>query len=732
MQRATGRCVSVIVTACVLLALPVPADAAPKADFYIATNGDDSWSGRLATPNAARTDGPLASLGGARDAIRKMKKTSDLTRPVTVLLRRGTYRTLKPVEFLPIDSGSQDAPITYAAYLGEKPVISGGLPIKGWEKGENGIWTADVQLSRGHRWRFRQMWVNGKRCVPARTPNFGKALWSAGAAKPEGDEIKNPLFNFTHITYNAADSGIWNRLSESKDKGIFVAFHSFTSSRHNILSIDKQRRAVFSPNPCEKQGLQTRRYYVAYNRESLDAAGEWYLDMENWSVSYYPREDEDMTKAEVIVPSGRILLKATGDAALGKWVEYLRFEGLSFQYTDWIMGDDTMMDGHSAMEYDPTTTAVVYMTYARHCELTGCEIVHTGNWGLQFGEGCRRNKAEQCHLHDLGGGGVVMGENEKPEHDGQRAEHNVVHNCFIHHGGRVFHAAVGVWLGSSNYSTVSHNEISDFYWCGITASRAADIDEHTKSNVIEYNHIHHLAWNAQKDLGGIYTTGESPGTVIRNNVIHHISSIVRRGRGIYLDQGSADIVVENNLVYLVNDGAFHQNWGKNNTARNNIFVFADEYGVITGGGSWRGGGEKGVPYTFEGNIVCTRRGVPTQNVNKEVRSNRNLYWQQKDPEKLSKWLAGEKSRQREVDSIVADPLFVDAEHFDFRIDERSPAIREIGFKPFDPRQAGLVGDKKWTSLPGKTRRPKIKFWSQRSRELNVSSETDRWRAGFTP
>ncbi|MHC4693580.1 MAG: hypothetical protein ACYS67_12630 [Planctomycetota bacterium] len=116
-----------------------------------------------------------------------------------------------------------------------------------------------------------------------------------------------------------------------------------------------------------------------------------------------------MTKAEVIAPLGRTLLRLKGDAASDKWVEYLRFEGLSFQYTDWVMGDTAMMDGHSAMEYDPTTTAVVYMTYARRCEFTGCEIVHTGNWGLQFGEGCRMNKAEQCHLHDLGAGGVVKG-----------------------------------------------------------------------------------------------------------------------------------------------------------------------------------------------------------------------------------------------------------------------------------------------------------------------------------
>ena len=92
----------------------------------------------------------------------------------------------------------------------------------------------------------------------------------------------------------------------------------------------------------------------------------------------------------------------------------------------------------------------------------------------------------------------------------------------------------------------------------------------------------------------------------------------------------------------------------------------------------------------------------------------------------------EKSRQQEDGSIVADPQFVDANEHDFRLADTSPAIADIGFEPFDPRQAGLVGDVEWTSLPGRIKRPLMKFWSRRSRELKVGSETDRWRAGFTP
>ena len=46
-----------------------------EATFYVATDGSDSWSGRLPAPNADRSDGPFATLEKARDAIRRMERT---------------------------------------------------------------------------------------------------------------------------------------------------------------------------------------------------------------------------------------------------------------------------------------------------------------------------------------------------------------------------------------------------------------------------------------------------------------------------------------------------------------------------------------------------------------------------------------------------------------------------------------------------------------------------------
>jgi len=139
-----------------------------------------------------------------------------------------------------------------------------------------------------------------------------------------------------------------------------------------------------------------------------------------------------------------------------------------------------------------------------------------------------------------------------------------------------------------------------------------------------------------------------------------------------------------------------------------------------------------VPYRFEGNIVCTRPGVPLKNVSGKVHSNRNLFWQDQDPEQLRQWLQAENAVGREVDSMVADPHFVDAENYDFRIGDLSPAISDLGFNPFDPGQAGLTGDAEWTSLPGKIQRAHMEFWKERARKLSAHNETDRRRAGFTP
>ena len=139
--------------------------AAEPIVLHVAPDGNDAWSGRSAT--SATGDGPLASLAGARDAIRKLKAKGPLVQPVRVCFGAGTYPMSGPVDFGPGDSGSAAAPVSYEAAAGARAVLTCGKAIGGWQAGADGVWTARVPPA----WRFEQLWVNGSRATRARSPN---------------------------------------------------------------------------------------------------------------------------------------------------------------------------------------------------------------------------------------------------------------------------------------------------------------------------------------------------------------------------------------------------------------------------------------------------------------------------------------------------------------------------------------------------------------------------------
>ena len=106
-----------------------PASGAPTADFFVSRLGNDNWSGKLADPG--KGDGPFATITHARDAVRALHKSQLEPRTVRVVLRGGTYYLNSPLEFGPEDSGTEQAPVVYAARAGEKVVLSGGRPLGG-------------------------------------------------------------------------------------------------------------------------------------------------------------------------------------------------------------------------------------------------------------------------------------------------------------------------------------------------------------------------------------------------------------------------------------------------------------------------------------------------------------------------------------------------------------------------------------------------------------------------
>src|SRR5665213_1119896 len=141
-----------------------PATSGPNttksADFYVATNGNDSWPGTAAEP--------FGTLERAQSAVRTLK-THVSGRTIRVLIHKGAYYLPSTWTFTSSDSGTASTPILYANYPGETPVISGGEVLKSWYSIANGYWQTVVPSGS----YFTQIWVNGARRYRPRTTPSG-------------------------------------------------------------------------------------------------------------------------------------------------------------------------------------------------------------------------------------------------------------------------------------------------------------------------------------------------------------------------------------------------------------------------------------------------------------------------------------------------------------------------------------------------------------------------------
>jgi len=121
----------------------------PIADFFVADDGNDSWSGTLPAHNSHHTDGPFASIARAQIAMQKLLQSKP-NRRITVMIRQGTYSLpLSPtnpgtLNFTSNDSGTPQMPVTWENYPGENPVVSGGEPISAlglkWTNPSGNFW----------------------------------------------------------------------------------------------------------------------------------------------------------------------------------------------------------------------------------------------------------------------------------------------------------------------------------------------------------------------------------------------------------------------------------------------------------------------------------------------------------------------------------------------------------------------------------------------------------------
>ncbi len=325
--------------------------------------------------------------------------------------------------------------------------------------------------------------------------------------------------------------------------------------------------------------------YIENALELLDEPGEWYLDRAKRLVYYLPRPGEDMAKADVIAPQLEALVRLEGTP--DDPVHDVAFEGIAFAYATWLQPSRL---GHPDVQANFTlgtegvfqrpefergwvpphgeflkSPANVVVRAGRSIRFSGCAFAHLGGAGLDIERGSRHNTVDRCLFTDISGSGIQIGDVLRDDHhpadEGLVVLGNTVRNCEITRVGADYEDSIGIFCGYVRDTTLEHNEIADLPYTGISvgwgwgetdASGGVYPNPWTfetptpcAGNRVIANHIHHVMLR-RTDGGAIYTLGNQPGTMLRDNYIHdNVPGVPGR---VYLDEGSGFIEVAGNVI----------------------------------------------------------------------------------------------------------------------------------------------------------------------------------------
>ncbi len=620
--------------------------------------------------SVVNVDSPAALERALADA-RAFRKSGE-GRPLTLALTADLYLT-HPVELN----------VEGVTVNGQGHRIAGGFVLENWQADTfNGVACRSAKLPSGD-WDFTDLWVDGRRADPPRYPKEGylEAL---------DTEVNHTKGLCDSSKWFIADPADLNGLAGLED-AIVNYYHFWIDAHTPIESYDPQSGKLvmrycsrFRIN-TEPESAAMMRYYLTHLPATFGAENEWYLDRAAGKV-YYVGEAKT-----ALVPTLPHLFKVTANGVRIVNAELTCTCGEYVSRAQAAVNDATETDGVGFASDGQSVCwapGAVIFENAVGCTLAHCHLHGVGLHGIEIKTGCHDIRIENNRITDLGAGGVKIYGGAHGEPAARMTTHCTVRGNEIANCGKRYAAGCGILACHTAYLELSENHIHHTDYTGISVGWEWGYKpSSTYCNRIFRNHIHHIGMGRLSDLGGIYLLGHQSGTVVSENRIHDVVSANYGGWGIYTDEGSENVIIENNVVYRTKTSSFHQHYGRNNVLRNNIFV-------LGGDGAVRVSREE--PHTTivaESNIFVTC-GQPIYRGKEQVTpfvSRRNLLWDMAGNTRpaavhsMEEWQA----QGRDAESIVADPLFADAEQFDFTLKPESPAIK-LGFRPL----TGFLADGK--------------------------------------
>jgi len=710
--------------------------------FYVSVDGDDGWSGGSPSPNAGGTDGPFATLRRARDAVRELKTAGGPAGPVKIMLAGRTHYLTEPLILESVDSGREGCPITYTAYPGEGPVISGGVRLSGWEPHEGEIMRCALPDTKGGKWKFRQLFFNGERQVRARWPGrdpddpvYGG--WAFVEAAIAGGDGSPAIFR-----YEATDPQRQWAKPHLAEVSVFP-WYCWINDLIPLADVDPATRTIRLARPVVYPSMTLmpgNRFVVENVLEELRRPGEWCMDGEKRIVYFWPPAGLGESD-EVVAPVTERLIELRGTPE--DPVRFVNVSGLTFTETVSPFPDHGSC---GAGWHSPTLCGgAVRLENAEDCRVENNVFHAVGGDAVRLHGRCSRNRVTGNQISYPGAAGVSLA-NKAPANAGTWTDKadlakrssdyvkvvgNVISNNHIHHCGVIKKNCGGVHVFgiASVDNVISHNLIHH------TSDKGINIQDGFGRLFVEYNELHDVALEIC-DTGAIMVNrwfvledddDLCHGSVFRHNLIRNVvgcgayeepmegkGAIKNKAAGkiwspyytwgIYFDNSGMHATVFGNVIIGAVLGGVSTPVAdpKDNLIENNIIIDCVAYQA-----DLRVGGGAGTGNRFVRNIVCYRDPdaalmcVSPRTKQSYAECDHNVYFpasgremriqplgfdeKDADPvQRFSQWQA----MGFDAHSVVADPLFADPDNGDYSLRADSPALT-LGFQPIDVGRIGL-------------------------------------------
>ena len=660
--------------------------------LYVSTKGDDAADGSSSRP--------FATIARACRAARAMGKGTH------IVLKVGEHRLSRTLRLGKADSG-----LVFECAPGTKTVVSGFRDITGWRKEADGLWSASVPWVTAREKGFRSLFVNGEARPRARLPKGGAFFTAAKEERPEGMDWatwawKTDRPRFEIVEGADAIAPAWNL-----SNGELIMYHYWVDTHVIPKRLVKEGGKTFVELEIPIGRATSEAIFRLENlREIATEPGEWVLDYSNRRVYYRPRKGENMDRVKVAAPYLGHLVEIDG-------AEDVVFRGIAFAGARYELPRGERND----MQASRTVDAAVTFVRAARCVFSDCRFEHLDGYAIEMLDGTRDCLVSHSAMLHLGAGGVRLNADVRSWRSSQtqdilhdtsvfdprrRVAGNEISDCEIGDYGLFFPSACGVLLMNAEHTSVVHNHIHDGYYTGVSVGWVwGHMPSVSFANDISFNHIHDIGKGLLSDMGGIYTLGVSSGTRMCNNLIHGIDARHYGGWGLYNDEGSTGILVENNVVYDTKFAGYHMHYGRECIVRNNIFgggridqiartrrmahisfYFYNNIVYWTQGKLHTGNWDDSDDYDFVFHPDRVRKLRKTTECDwnlyfnplmklKDARFGPNLAWEE--------WQA----RGEDVHSAWANPKFADPAAHDFTLSSDSPAFK-LGFRPIDLSTVG--------------------------------------------